>query len=62
MNTQIDWKSSADETVNHLSHLIQAETVNPPGNELPAIQVIREVLEREGLGERDFKIVESAPG
>jgi acetylornithine deacetylase/succinyl-diaminopimelate desuccinylase-like protein len=62
MNTQIDWKSSADETINHLSRLIRAETVNPPGNELPAIQIIKEILEREGLGEKDFKIVESAPG
>lgn len=61
MNANIDWKSATDETVQHLSRLIQAETVNPPGNELPAILVIKDILEREGCGSQDFKIVESAP-
>ena len=61
MNTDINWKSATDETVQHLSRLIQAETVNPPGNELPAILAIKQILEREGLGPEDFKIVESAP-
>jgi acetylornithine deacetylase/succinyl-diaminopimelate desuccinylase-like protein len=62
MKNPIDWKSAADETVSHLSRLIRAETVNPPGNELPAIQVIKEILERDGLGSGDFSILESAPG
>jgi acetylornithine deacetylase/succinyl-diaminopimelate desuccinylase-like protein len=61
MNTVIDWKSATGETVAHLSRLIQAETVNPPGNELPAILAIKDILEREGFGPEDFRIVESAP-
>jgi acetylornithine deacetylase/succinyl-diaminopimelate desuccinylase-like protein len=61
MNANIDWKSAADETIQHLSRLIQAETVNPPGNELPAILVIKDILEREGFGPQDFTVVESAP-
>ena len=61
MTTPIDWTCATDETVQHLSRLIRAETVNPPGNELPAILVVKDILEREGFGEQDFKIVESAP-
>src|SRR5512143_525881 len=62
MTSTINWDSATEETVQHLSRLICAETVNPPGNELPAILAIKDILEREGLGEEDFKIVESAPG
>lgn len=62
MTDPINWTSATDETVGHLSRLIQAETVNPPGNEEPAIRVVKEILEREGLGGEDFKILESAPG
>jgi acetylornithine deacetylase/succinyl-diaminopimelate desuccinylase-like protein len=57
-----NWPAAADETVQHLSRLIRAETVNPPGNELPAILVIKDILEREGFDGSDFKILESAPG
>ncbi len=56
-----NWKLATDETVQHLTRLIQAETVNPPGNELPAILAIKDLLEREGLGPDDFQIVTSAP-
>ncbi len=61
MNTSINWKSATGETVGHLARLIQAATVNPPGNELPAILAMKEILECEGFGPEDFKIVESAP-
>ena len=45
MAEPIHWKAATDETVNHLVRLIQAETVNPPGNELPAILVVKDILE-----------------
>jgi acetylornithine deacetylase/succinyl-diaminopimelate desuccinylase-like protein len=62
MTDPINWKSATEETVNHLSRLIRAETVNPPGNEEPAIRVVKEILERDGFGSEDFKVLESAPG
>ena len=62
MTDPINWKSATDETVGYLSRLIQAETVNPPGNEEPAIRVVKEILERKGFGNEDFKVLESAPG
>lgn len=57
----ISWKAGTDETVNHLARLIQAETVNPPGNELPAILVIKDILEQAGFPRESFEILESAP-
>lgn len=61
MNPSINWDAACDETVRHLSSLVQTETVNPPGNELPAILLVKEILEREGFPAEDIKIVESAP-
>ncbi|MCS7248072.1 MAG: M20/M25/M40 family metallo-hydrolase [Anaerolineales bacterium] len=57
-----NWQQATQETVDHLSRLIRAESVNPPGNELPAILAIKEILEQEGLrSSDDFVILESAP-
>lgn len=57
-----DWEAAGQETVQHISRLLRAETVNPPGNEGPAVAVIREILGRDGLPQSDCTIVESAPG
>jgi acetylornithine deacetylase/succinyl-diaminopimelate desuccinylase-like protein len=48
-----------DATVAHLQRLIRFETVNPPGNEAPAIAYLADVLRREGL---QPIVLESAPG
>jgi len=61
MTWDIHWDSATDETVRHITRLVQAETVNPPGNELPAILVVKDILESAGFGPQDFTIVESAP-
>ena len=61
MGQDISWEAATDETVEHLSRLIRAETVNPPGNEGPAIQEVKDILDREGLAPGDFTVVESAP-
>ncbi len=60
MNT-INWDEVTDETVQHLSRLIQARSVNPPGDEISAIQVVRDILEREGFPGTDYQILESVP-
>ena len=62
MTDPINWKTATDETVDHLSRLIRAETVNPPGNEEPAIRVVKEILEREGFGSEDFENFEIRAG
>jgi acetylornithine deacetylase/succinyl-diaminopimelate desuccinylase-like protein len=61
MNEPIQWSAEVEETVQNLSRLIQAETVNPPGNELPAILLVKEYLERAGFPREMFTILESAP-
>lgn len=61
MSYPIDWQKATAETVTHLTRLIQAETVNPPGNELPAITIVKDILETAGFPQDAFTIVESAP-
>ena len=61
MNETINWKANVDETVQNLVRLVQAETVNPPGNELPAILIVKDILEKAGFPREAFTIVESAP-
>lgn len=61
MNEQMNWKANVDETVHNLVRLVQAETINPPGNELPAILIVKDILEKAGFSQDAFTIVESAP-
>jgi acetylornithine deacetylase/succinyl-diaminopimelate desuccinylase-like protein len=55
----MNWKRETDETVKHLVRLIQAKTVNPPGNELPAVLIVKDILEGAGFPPEGFQIVES---
>lgn len=55
----LDWRVITDEAVALLSALLQIDTTNPPGNELPAAQRLGAYLARAGL---PFEIIESAPG
>jgi acetylornithine deacetylase/succinyl-diaminopimelate desuccinylase-like protein len=57
----LNWQIETEETVRHLVRLIQAETTNPPGNEVPAIMIVKEILDGAGFLQEGFKIVESAP-
>lgn len=65
---EVNWDALTDETARYLARLIRAETVNPPGNELPAILAIKDILDCEGFPpatsptEEGYLIVESAPG
>ena len=61
MTESMNWEMEVDETVNNLVRLIKVETVNPPGNELPAILIVKDILEKAGFPKEAFKIVESAP-
>jgi acetylornithine deacetylase/succinyl-diaminopimelate desuccinylase-like protein len=56
-----DWEALTQETVRNLSRLLQARTENPPGNEEPAVQVIQEILQREGIPAGDIQVLQSAP-
>ena len=44
-----DWESIEEETLKHFRALLQFDTSDPPGRELPAAEYIRDVLEAEGI-------------
>jgi acetylornithine deacetylase/succinyl-diaminopimelate desuccinylase-like protein len=55
----IDWNKASDEAVDLFKSLLRLDTVNPPGNERPAADLIGRVLAAEGI---PFQILESEPG
>src|ERR1700752_2467005 len=44
-----NWQSLEDETMRHFQALIQFDTSDPPGVELPAVEYLKKVLEAEGI-------------
>lgn len=56
---KLDWSQAGGETVELLSRLLQAKSVNPPGNETLAVDVIAAKLRAEGI---DSEVIEFAPG
>jgi acetylornithine deacetylase/succinyl-diaminopimelate desuccinylase-like protein len=61
MTLPMNWNMAVDETVVNLVRLLQVETINPPGNELPAILIVKDILEKAGFPQDAIKIIESAP-
>lgn len=51
----IDWTTAHAETVRHLQRLVQFDTVNPPGNELPLARYLESVLAKEGIETQLFE-------
>ena len=47
---QQDWDAINEETLRHFRALLQFDTSDPPGRELPAAEYIRDVLEAEVMG------------
>ena len=48
-NYEPDWESAEEELLRHFRALLQFDTSDPPGRELPAAEYIRDVLEAEGI-------------
>lgn len=53
-----DWAAVEVETLQHFRALLQFDTSDPPGRELPAAEYLREVLEAEGF---DVEILATDP-
>ncbi len=47
--TPIDWAAVGGELVTHLRNILRIDTRNPPGNETPAAEYLRAVLQKEGI-------------
>jgi acetylornithine deacetylase/succinyl-diaminopimelate desuccinylase-like protein len=60
--TFLDWKVATAETVENLQRLVRIDTTNPPGNELPAVLLIRDILLQNGFPAGSIQVLESAPG
>ena len=46
---QPEWEQVEEETLTHFRALLQFDTSDPPGRELPAAEYLRDVLEAEGI-------------
>ena len=46
---QPDWSQQEAETLRHFQSLVRFDTSDPPGNEAPAAEYLRKVLEGEGI-------------
>ena len=44
-----DWKSVEAETLKHFQSLIKFDTSDPPGNEKPAADYLKQILEADGI-------------
>ena len=55
------WSETTQEVVTNLSRLIREETVNPPGNELKAVLVVKDILDAAGFPSEEYQILESTP-
>jgi acetylornithine deacetylase/succinyl-diaminopimelate desuccinylase-like protein len=49
-----DWPQVEEETLKHFRALVQFDTSDPPGRELPAAEYLRDVLEAEGIAVEMF--------
>lgn len=57
----IDWEKTESFAVELLQKLVSFDTTNPPGNEAPAIAIVRELLEQQGLRPTVVSMVENRP-
>ena len=56
-----DWRAVEAETLRHFQALVQFDTSDPPGNEKPAADYVKSVLEREGIPVEVFALEAHRP-
>ncbi len=56
-----DWEALRQDAVTTLSRYVRFDTTNPPGNELPAAEWLRDEIVQRGIS-RDVALYEPAPG
>src|SRR5687767_941523 len=59
--TQPDWPSVEAETMRHFQALVRFDTSDPPGNEKPAVDYVRQLLEKEGIAVQIFALEPNRP-
>src|SRR5436309_5369795 len=58
---QPDWKAFDEETMRHYQALLRFDTMDPPGNEKPAADYLKQVLEKEGIPTQVFALEPNRP-
>jgi acetylornithine deacetylase/succinyl-diaminopimelate desuccinylase-like protein len=58
---QPDWPAAEAEALAHFQALVRMDTSDPPGNERPAAEYLKQVLEREGLPTQVFAVEPHRP-
>jgi acetylornithine deacetylase/succinyl-diaminopimelate desuccinylase-like protein len=59
--TQPDWKALEAEAMRHFQAILQMDTSDPPGNEKPAADYLKSVLEKEGIPVQLFALESHRP-
>jgi acetylornithine deacetylase/succinyl-diaminopimelate desuccinylase-like protein len=54
--TQPDWKALEEEAMRHFQAILRMDTSDPPGNEKPAADYLKAVLEKEGIPVQVFSV------
>jgi acetylornithine deacetylase/succinyl-diaminopimelate desuccinylase-like protein len=52
----VDWPAVERETLEHFQAVLRFDTSDPPGNERPAAEYLKQVLEREGIATKVFEL------
>jgi acetylornithine deacetylase/succinyl-diaminopimelate desuccinylase-like protein len=58
---QPDWARVEEETMRHFQALLRFDTSDPPGNEKPAADYLKETLEKEGIPVKTFAVEANRP-
>ena len=56
-----DWTALEEETLRHFQAVVRLDTSDPPGNEAPAVDYLRGVLEAEGIPVQVFALEKHRP-
>jgi acetylornithine deacetylase/succinyl-diaminopimelate desuccinylase-like protein len=56
-----DWRATEAETLQHFQALVRMDTSDPPGNEQPAADYLKQVLEHEGIPVQVFAVEPHRP-
>jgi acetylornithine deacetylase/succinyl-diaminopimelate desuccinylase-like protein len=56
-----DWTRLEEETLRHFQALVRMDTSDPPGNEAPAAEYLKKVLEQEGIPVQVFALEAHRP-
>ena len=52
----LDWKTIEAETLGHFQSIVRFDTSDPPGNERPAAEYVKQVLDKAGIETKVFEL------